>query len=386
MGCCLSKIPFCCKKNKIHPVEKNVIEIKKDVCSSSFENESKSSYSNAFEITEDKCSNPSSENESETSCTNPSKIIDDAPPSSEDIENKRKPLCSTEKFGSWNIENDERNVGSDSKKSNLCRFDSSDNYSDSKVDNVDGKFNTSITAHRGSLEETTDTNGKSVNAENVENDLEASKNITNSSKRNHFDHTEAKHELYKMYMCGFSAADEIALSAADELKYSQENLLEYLTAPFRDNPLLMVRVIWRWITDNIKYDVESFFNPKHKSTRSKKDDVLVSGKSVCAGYGNLFKTMCQHVGLQVKCVSGWAKGYSYKIGSTFSCRPPDHMWNTVLLNGRWWLLDPTWGAGHIDTNKTFVKRYNEYFFLTDPKTFIYDHFPEDAEWQLLGRL
>ena len=62
---------------------------------------------------------------------------------------------------------------------------------------------------------------------------------------------------------------------------------------------------------------------------------------------------------------------------------PNHAWNAVYINDTWWLLDATWGAGYVDDNKNFVFQYSEHYFLTDPNQFIYDHFPENKEWQFL---
>ena len=58
----------------------------------------------------------------------------------------------------------------------------------------------------------------------------------------------------------------------------------------------------------------------------------------------------------------------------------------MYLNHNWWLLDSTWGAGYVDENKEFVTQYSEHYFLTDPRQFIYDHFPVDVNWQLLEEM
>ena len=31
---------------------------------------------------------------------------------------------------------------------------------------------------------------------------------------------------------------------------------------------------------------------------------------------------------------------------------------------------------HVDGDEKFIKQYNDHYFLTDPKTFIFDHFPQ----------
>ena len=34
-------------------------------------------------------------------------------------------------------------------------------------------------------------------------------------------------------------------------------------------------------------------------------------------------------------------------------------------------------------DRKYVRRFDDHYFMTPPSQFIYDHFPEDARWQLL---
>jgi hypothetical protein len=67
----------------------------------------------------------------------------------------------------------------------------------------------------------------------------------------------------------------------------------------------------------------------------------------------------------------------------------------VFLEGGWFLLDVTWGAGFVKAKeKKYVPRFNNAYFLTDPEVFITDHFPASVpgysncesgrEWQLIS--
>ncbi|XP_018410825.1 PREDICTED: kyphoscoliosis peptidase-like [Nanorana parkeri] len=115
------------------------------------------------------------------------------------------------------------------------------------------------------------------------------------------------------------------------------------------------------------------------------DDVFRTRKGVCAGYSSLFKQMCSIAGVKCEEVIGYAKGASYKIGQKFS--DTNHAWNMVYLEGRWHLLDSTWGAGSVDKKTdSFEFSYKEYYFLTHPALFIGDHYPEEKECQQLEPL
>uniref|UniRef100_A0A8C3N3M3 Uncharacterized protein n=1 Tax=Geospiza parvula TaxID=87175 RepID=A0A8C3N3M3_GEOPR len=142
-----------------------------------------------------------------------------------------------------------------------------------------------------------------------------------------------------------------------------------------------VRAIWMWICHHIEYDVVGYHNKSQLS--SKPRDVLQMGKSICEGYAELFEHMCSLAGIQCKKLSGHAKGHGYKTGQTFT-GDSDHAWNAVYLEGRWHLLDSTWGSGSVDDSFTkFTHRYNEFYFLTHPALFINNHFPDNSNWQLL---
>ncbi|KAJ8790741.1 hypothetical protein J1605_021169 [Eschrichtius robustus] len=88
-------------------------------------------------------------------------------------------------------------------------------------------------------------------------------------------------------------------------------------------------------------------------------------------------------GVQCMTVPGYSKGFGYQPGQSFSGEF-DHAWNAVFLEGRWHLVDSTWGSGLVDsTTSKFTFLYNEFYFLTHPALFIEDHFPDNKNWQLL---
>lgn len=53
-------------------------------------------------------------------------------------------------------------------------------------------------------------------------------------------------------------------------------------------------------------------------------------------------------GVQCMTVPGYSKGFGYQTGQSFSGEF-DHAWNAVYLDGRWHLVDSTWGSGLVDT-------------------------------------
>jgi transglutaminase/protease-like cytokinesis protein 3 len=59
----------------------------------------------------------------------------------------------------------------------------------------------------------------------------------------------------------------------------------------------------------------------------------------------------------------------------------NHAWNAVKVDGRWQLVDCTWGAGVVEGH-AYVRRFNPFYFLTPPLAFSWLHFPLDPRWQL----
>ncbi|KAM9316432.1 uncharacterized protein PAF06_007451 [Gastrophryne carolinensis] len=159
-----------------------------------------------------------------------------------------------------------------------------------------------------------------------------------------------------------------------------EHLVTELTLNTKTE-LEKTRAIWIWICHHIEYDTGGI---KNKALISADPDVVFhTTKGTSAGYCSLFERMCSFVCIQCKTVSGFSKGPSYKPGQTISGEA-DHIWNMVYLEGRWHLLDITWGAGHTDESTSkFTFQYNDFYFLTHPALFIEEHYPEEANYQLL---
>ena len=67
-----------------------------------------------------------------------------------------------------------------------------------------------------------------------------------------------------------------------------------------------VRVLHRWVCDNISYNVEGLRSGNYGDTSA--DGVLRSRGGVCSGYATLFSALCREAGIEQREVSGVAKG------------------------------------------------------------------------------
>ena len=178
----------------------------------------------------------------------------------------------------------------------------------------------------------------------------------------------------------FKSIDAHADSASRMNFSTIKALGEYLVKPAK-NDLEKARAIYRWISSHIEYDARSYFSNSYTPTDS--ENVFVSRRSVCDGYANLYESLAKVAGLEAVKISGYAKGYGYNAGGVLDSRP-NHAWNAVKLNQKWYLVDSTWGAGYLE-NQSFMRRFENHYFLTPPGQFIYDHLPEESRWQLLDK-
>ncbi|KAG7271010.1 LOW QUALITY PROTEIN: hypothetical protein CRUP_038461, partial [Coryphaenoides rupestris] len=133
-----------------------------------------------------------------------------------------------------------------------------------------------------------------------------------------------------------------------------------------------------------EYDVSGFLGQTKKL--SSPEEVIAAGKGVCCGYSSLCLEMCREVGIECQEVPGHSKGIGHRPGQSLQGVRSDHMWNAVLLAGQWFLMDACWGAGRVNMeHKIFVKKFDDFYFLTDPEDFVESHFPDEQRWQLLDQ-
>ena len=178
----------------------------------------------------------------------------------------------------------------------------------------------------------------------------------------------------------FQAIDQYAVDTPQSAETSIQTLVKYLVIPCNTDTE-KARVIYRWIAENIDYDVYTFFSGLYKTPGCPDqgaEAVFSRRNGVCEGYSNLFLKMAEYAGLTASKISGWGR-----VDYTDEGYTKDHAWNAVKISGQWQLLDATWGAGYTDDNEKYVRSFDDFWFLTPPNQFVYTHYPNDSSWQLL---
>ncbi len=162
---------------------------------------------------------------------------------------------------------------------------------------------------------------------------------------------------------------------------------------------LKANLIFNWITHNIEFDIKAAKDPNRPPVVV--TDVLKNRRAVGDGYAALYEEMCEVVGLEAVRIDGYVKDWKFDNGDKFYI--PRHEWVAVMIDRRWELVDPAFGAGGIShapgwfrtqlnrftkekitysKKEVFQFRYNPGYFLKNPMDFRRTHLPADPLWQL----
>lgn len=157
-----------------------------------------------------------------------------------------------------------------------------------------------------------------------------------------------------------------------------------------------VRAIFSWLSFNIRYDLNEFYNPKQKRIRfSYKNEAdkqakisaiknniatktMLKRKGVCEGYAQAFAKICSLLKIQNQVIKGYVRNSSNDIGKIKT--QTNHAWNAVKLNNKWLYIDATWAAGFVINGK-WERNFNDYFFNIPKQKYLLTHYPENASWQ-----
>jgi hypothetical protein len=140
-------------------------------------------------------------------------------------------------------------------------------------------------------------------------------------------------------------------------------------------------VIFRWISENIDYDVAAYNAGRFYDTACSVS--LKRGKAVCGGYARLLEEMYEAVGIPCFTISGYARGAGFTPGESTRS---NHAWNAAKIGGKWYLMDATWGSGSIDSEtKLFKRKFKEFYFAAVPSELILTHFPDNDRYQFLEK-
>jgi transglutaminase-like putative cysteine protease len=173
----------------------------------------------------------------------------------------------------------------------------------------------------------------------------------------------------------YAVIDAYARATPERHARSLNTLTDYLTAPAH-NELAKARSIYSWMLSHIRYGNAAGDPTTYVSELDYANRILANRRGVCTGFALLFKWMLKRAGVDARTVRGYSRTLDQEAGQPI--RQPRHEWNAVRLDGDWYLFDLAWASNTQRDN-----RPNDFYFLTDPETFVAQHLPSDPRWQLL---
>ena len=169
--------------------------------------------------------------------------------------------------------------------------------------------------------------------------------------------------------------DKIALSMPEAAASAPAAMAAYFMEQFPTDAE-RTRAAFVWIATHIDYETSRLGKQEHyKKEKELVDRVLRKRKGLCAEYAALFKALCTAMDIPVETVVG----YTRTLGKLDTV---PHAWNAVMLDSTWYLVDATWGAGHLN-GRRFIQHLDNAWFLADPEIFVQSHMPFLPMWQLL---
>jgi len=143
-----------------------------------------------------------------------------------------------------------------------------------------------------------------------------------------------------------------------------------------------VYLIYTWIAGQFKYDLsrmEQIFKGKIKREMYT-TELLTKRKGVCGDFANLFKELCDSVGVPCFRVSGYTK--TFRPFHPIRKKHYDHAWNVVRVAGIWYPIDVTWGIRQYTKKEYNSEKINYDFLFANEDEFNIRHLAGDPTFQL----
>lgn len=197
----------------------------------------------------------------------------------------------------------------------------------------------------------------------------------------------------------FKKADSIAAQYSGESLKNLPVLTHNLTADLTTD-VEKFRAIYTWVSTNIENDYSSYLKTRKKRKKLAEDkeallewnnsftpkvfeNLLKHKKTACTGYAYLIRELASLANINCKIIDGYGRTATLILNENSI---PNHSWNAVELNGKWYLCDPTWSAGRIvleEDGPKFEADYFDGYFLASPSLFVKNHFPLEKDWSLM---
>ncbi len=197
----------------------------------------------------------------------------------------------------------------------------------------------------------------------------------------------------------FNKADSVAALYKGESLKNLPVLTHKLTASLSTD-VEKFRAIYTWVSTNIENDYDSYLRTSKKRKKLLDDreayltwnnsftpkvfeNLIKYRKTACTGYAYLVREMATLAGFNCQIINGYGRTPNLLLNAKSQ---PNHSWNKIELNGKWYLCDTTWSAGRVmleNDGPTFQQNYHDGYFLAEPALFAKNHYPLEITATLL---
>ncbi|XP_033737982.1 uncharacterized protein LOC117325677 isoform X2 [Pecten maximus] len=185
---------------------------------------------------------------------------------------------------------------------------------------------------------------------------------------------------------------------------SFKELIKYLTSNDSWDDVAKARAIFRWVTSVNVFDLVVEDEPPQQCPL----EYFLKIKNNLGNHAHLVSGLCQMAGIPCVIISGMNKSAAFEVGGKVDRKSMGAQWNAVYVKGEWRFIDAFWASACVvgkksgewtlidsDGNVTQDEdetsdgqtqhRINEFYFLPNPNQFIWTHFPDEVQWQLLEK-
>lgn len=174
----------------------------------------------------------------------------------------------------------------------------------------------------------------------------------------------------------YSYVDAKIATIPDYATTSTTSIANFIQSNFKSDSD-RIRAAFYWTASNIRYDLKDMNVTRYSESREDKiNRALKSKMGVCSHYAAIFNELAEKMGIQSYVV----EGYNKQNGKVTNLA---HAWTAAKIDSKWYLFDPTWGAGYVNNGK-FFKKLNNFYFKVEPSKIISTHMPFDYLWQFLN--
>lgn len=174
----------------------------------------------------------------------------------------------------------------------------------------------------------------------------------------------------------YAAVDAKMLAIPEAQTSTTKDVANYINANFTTEKD-KVRAVYAWTTNTFEYDYDNMFALNfYEKKENKAEKMMRLRKGICENYAAVFSEICNKCGIKAYVVPGYTRH------DDFTSYLP-HAWCSAVVDNEYFLFDPTWGAGYI-SNKKFVRKLSNDYFMQNPASHVRTHMPFDMMWQMLN--